>query len=448
MATTTDHMWGHFTRTIDAPPIVVERAEGCYIYDSDGNRYLDALSALYCVNIGYGPWPEIGEAAKRQLDTLPFFHNWVGFATPPALELADKLAELMPIDVGRVFFVGGGSEAIETAIKAARQYHRLRGEPTRYKLITRRSSYHGTTMGALSINGSPALRQHFEPLLPGCLRAPTPYQYRCAYCQGGPCNLTCADEVDRMIANEGPETVAAVIMEPVQNSAGSITPPPGYFQRIRDICDAHGVLLVADEVICGFGRVGEWFGSTRYEIEPDMIVFAKGVTSAYAPLGGVAASEKTIEPFVSGPKTAFTHGITFGGHALSCAIALANLAVFEREGLVGRVRRYEDEFRAKCQALVDEHPMVGDLRGAGYFWSLELVKDKETKETFTPAERDEVKGFLTLRARDLGVYLRIDDRGETCAQFAPPLVAGPEQFDEMIGALRQALDEAWERFVV
>ena len=233
-------------------------------------------------------------------------------------------------------FVGGGAEAIETAMKMSRQYHRLRGEPTRYKFISRRSAYHGVTLGALSINGSPALRSQFEPLLQGCLRAPTPYEYRCAYCQGGPCNLTCADEVDRIIQNEDPKTVAAVIMEPVQNSAGSIVPPPGYFDRIREICDAHGALLVADEVICGFGRVGDWFGTTRYGIEPDLMVFAKGVTSAYAPLGGVVASTKVVEPFFGEPATAFSHGITFGGHPLSCAIAIANLDIFERDDLVGR----------------------------------------------------------------------------------------------------------------
>ena len=177
----TDHLWRHFTAA-GAPQLVIERGEGCYIWDNEGNRYLDALSALYCVNIGYGPWPEIAEAADKQIRQLPFFTNWVGFATPPALELADKLTELIPIDVGRIFFVGGGSEAIESALKIARQYHRLRGEPTRYKFVTRRSAYHGTTLGALSINGSPALRSQFEPLLPGCLRAPTPYRYRCPYC--------------------------------------------------------------------------------------------------------------------------------------------------------------------------------------------------------------------------------------------------------------------------
>jgi adenosylmethionine-8-amino-7-oxononanoate aminotransferase len=442
----TDHLWRHFTAA-GAGRIVIVRGEGCYIWDAEGNRYLDALAALYCVNIGYGPWPEIAEAASKQIGQLPFFTNWVGFATPPAVELAEKLTELLPIDVGRIFFVGGGSEAIETALKISRQYHRLRGEPARYKFITRRSAYHGTTLGALSINGSPALRSQFEPLLPGCLRAPTPYRYRCPYCSEEPgCTLQCADEIDAIARNEGPETVAAVVLEPVQNSAGSITPPEGYFERVREICDEHGILLVADEVICGFGRVGDWFGTTRYGIEPDLMTLAKGITSAYAPLGAVVASEKVVEPFFSEPTTAFTHGITFGGHPLSCAIALANLAVFEREDLVGHVQRHMGEFRARCEQLVEEHPMVGEVRGDGYFYSLELVKDKETKETFTPAERDElIKGFLIPRTRELGVYMRFDDRGETCAQFSPPLVAGPAEFEEMVGVLRQVLDEAWDR---
>jgi adenosylmethionine-8-amino-7-oxononanoate aminotransferase len=356
--TASDHLWRHFTRPADSR-IVMVRGEGCYIWDADGKRYLDALAALYCVNIGYGPWPEISEAATKQMEQLPFFTNWVGFATPPAIELAEKLTELVPIDVGRIFFVGGGSEAIETALKLARQYHRLRGEPSRYKFVTRRSAYHGTTLGALSINGSPVLRGQFEPLLPGCLRAPTPYRYRCPYCsEESRCTLRCADEIDAIIENEGSETVAAVILEPVQNSAGSITPPEGYFDRVREICDEHGVLLVADEVICGFGRVGDWFGSTRYGIEPDLMTLAKGITSAYAPLGAVVASEKVTEPFFAEPKTAFTHGITFGGHPLSCAISLANLAIFEREDLIGHVQRNMGEFRARCEQLVDELPMV------------------------------------------------------------------------------------------
>ena len=446
---TTDHLWRHFTPA-GAGRIVIERGEGCYIWDSEGNRYLDALSALYCVNIGYGPWPEIAEAAKRQVEELPFFSNWVGFAHEPALALSDKLTELLPIDVGRIFFVGGGSEAIESALKIARQYHRLRGEPTRTKFVTRRSAYHGTTLGALSINGSPALRAQFEPLLPGCFRAPMPYRYRCPYCaEKGGCTLQCADEIDGIVQNEGPETVAAVILEPVQNSGGSIVPPDGYFDRVREICDENGLLLVADEVICGFGRVGDWFGSTRYGIEPDLMTLAKGITSAYAPLGAVVASAKAIEPFFSEPQNVFTHGITFGGHPLSCAIALANIEIYEREGLIRRVQELGPELRARCEQLAAEHPMVGDVRGDGYFYSLELVKDKETKETFTPAERDQlIKAFLTPRMRELGVYTRFDDRAETCAQFAPPFVAGPEEFDEMVGALRQVLDEAWDRINV
>jgi adenosylmethionine-8-amino-7-oxononanoate aminotransferase len=448
-STSTDHLWRHFTPA-GSGRIVIERAEGCYIWDSEGNRYLDALSALYCVNIGYGPWPEIAEAAKRQVEELPFFSNWVGFAHEAALDLADKLTELLPIDVGRIFFVGGGSEAIESALKIARQYHRLRGEPTRTKFVTRRSAYHGTTLGALSINGSPALRAQFEPLLPGCFRAPMPYRYRCPYCAEKPgCTLQCADEIDGIVRNEGPETVAAVILEPVQNSGGSIVPPEGYFDRVREICDEHGLLLVADEVICGFGRVSDWFGSTRFAIEPDLMTLAKGITSAYAPLGAVVASAKAIEPFFSEPQSVFTHGITFGGHPLSCAIALANIEIYEREGLIERVKELGPELRARCEQLLLDHPMVGDVRGDGYFYSLELVKDKETKETFAPAERDQlIKGFLTPRMRELGVYTRFDDRAETCAQFAPPFVAGPAEFDEMVGALRQTLDEAWERINV
>ncbi len=443
-----DRLWRHFTPAVHAP-IVIERGEGCYIWDAEGNRYLDALAALYCVNIGYGPWPEIAEAARAQLERLPFFTNWVGFATPPALELVERLTRLVPIDVGRIFFVSGGSEAVEAALKVARQYHRLRGEPTRYKYVTRRSAYHGTTMGAISINGSPALRAQFEPLLPGCLRAPMPYRYRCPYCSERPeCTLQCADEIDAIVQNEDPLTVAAVILEPVQNSAGSITPPPGYFQRVREICDEHGILLVADEVICGFGRLGDWFGSTRYGIEPDMMTMAKGLTSAYAPLGALVASEKVAEPFFAEPTSMFTHGITFGGHPVSCAIALANLDVMEREDLVGHVGRHADEFRAEFDRLGAEHPMVGDVRGDGFFYSLELVKDKATKASFAPAERDElIKKFFVPRARELGVYMRVDDRAETAAQFAPPLVAGRAELDEFLGVFRQVLDEAADRWL-
>ncbi|MDQ3668691.1 MAG: aspartate aminotransferase family protein [Actinomycetota bacterium] len=447
MAVAPDRLWRHFTRVADAP-IVIERGEGCYIWDTEGKRYLDGLAALYCVNIGYGPWPEIAEAARQQLERLPFFTNWVGFATPPALELVEKLSELVPIDVGRVFFVSGGSEAIEASLKVARQYHRLRGEPTRYKFVTRRSAYHGTTMGALSINGSPGLRSQFEPLLPGCVRVPMPYRYRCPYCSDGPeCTLRCADEFDATIRAEDPLTVAAVILEPMQNSAGSIAPPPGYFQRVREICDEHGVLLVADEVICGFGRLGEWFGSIKYGIEPDMMTMAKALTSAYAPLGALVASEKVAEPFFREASSSFLHGITFGGHPLSCAIALANIDVFEREDLLGHVRSHTDEFRAAFDRLGDEHPLVGDVRGDGFFYSLELVKDKETKATFTPAERDDVKSFITLGARERGVYLRVDDRAETAVQFSPPLVAGRAQLDEYLGVLRPVLDETYDRYV-
>ena len=445
MATTTDHMWGHFTRTIDAPPIVVERAEGCYIYDSGGNRYLDALSALYCVNIGYGPWPEIGEAAKRQLDTLPFFHNWVGFATPPALELADKLAELMPIDVGRVFFVGGGSEAIETAIKAARQYHRLRGEPTRYKLITRRSSYHGTTMGALSITGIAALRTPFEPLVPDAIHVRNTNRYHRPPEESEEAfTAFLLEDLEEAIVQAGAGTVAMVIMEPVQNAGGAFTPPAGYFQGVREICDRYGILLCADEVITGFGRVGAWFASERYDIRPDLVTSAKGLSSSYGVIGAVVATDAVMEPFLD-ENAMYAHGMTFGGHPVQCAVALKNIEIMKRERIVEHVADTQDRFRATLEQLLDL-PIAGDLRGTGFFYALELVKDKETRETFSEVECETLlRDFLSPRLFERGLICRADDRGDPVVQISPPLVAGQAEFDEITGILGDVLAEAGER---
>jgi adenosylmethionine-8-amino-7-oxononanoate aminotransferase len=436
------HLWRHFAPIGgDGDVPILVRGEGCELWDEDGRRYLDALSSLFCVNVGHGR-VELADAAAAQARELAYATTW-DTAHPRAIELAERIAGLAPGDLNRVFFTSGGSESVESALKLARSFHHARGEPSRVKVVARELAYHGTTFGALSATGLPSVRAPFEPLMPGGCHVPHTDLYRTGRDRDP---LWAADAIEERIAFEDPTTVAAVILEPVQNSAGSITPPEGYFERVREICDEHGLLLVADEVITGFGRVGDWFGTTRYGIEPDMMTVAKGITSAYAPLGAVIASERTIEPFFSEPRAAFTHGITFGGHPLSCAIALANLAVFEREDLVGRVQRHQDEFRERCDVLLEEHPMVGDVRGDGYFYSLELVKDKDTKETFTPAERDElIKTFLLPRTRELGVYMRFDDRGETCAQFAPPLVAGPEEFDEMVGVLRQVLDEAWDR---
>ena len=318
-----EHLWLHFSsmgayRDADIP--IIERGEGPYLFDTHGKRYLDMLSGLFTVQIGYSYGDELGQAALEQMRKLPYYTNWT-FAHPAAVELAAKLAELAPPDINRAFFVSGGSEAVESAWKLARQYHAANGQPMRRKVIARKVAYHGTTMGALSITGITSIRTPFEPLIDGVRHVANTNRYRCKYCaEAGECTLACADEVAETIEQEGPETVAMVIMEPVQNSGGTFTPHPEYHRRVREICDHYGVLQVADEVICGFGRLGEWFGCQRYGYEPDLITCAKGLTSGYAPLGAVLISDRVAEPFVERGEY-YLHGITFGGHPLATAIA-------------------------------------------------------------------------------------------------------------------------------
>jgi adenosylmethionine-8-amino-7-oxononanoate aminotransferase len=436
------HLWMHFTRMgsyqYAEVPIIV-RGEGCYVYDEHGRRYLDGLSALYCVNIGHGR-DELAEAAARQARELGFYTNW-SYAHPPAIELATRIAELTPGTLNRVFFASGGSEAVESAWKLAKSYHLERGEPRRHKIISRFLAYHGTSMGALTATGLPALRQPFEPLTPGGRHAANTNSYRWS---DGRDPLWAADSIEEAIEFEGPETVAAVIVEPVQNGGGCFVPQDGYFQRVREICDRHGVLLISDEVICSFGRIGHWWGCERYGYQPDMITTAKGITSAYAPMGAVIAGDHIAEPFLHG-KAIFNHGFTFGGHPVACAIALANFDVIEREGLCERVRQNEDRLRAVLEGLRDV-PIVGDVRGAGYFQAIELVKDQETKQTFNHEEAEELlRGFLSGALYRQGLICRTDDRGDPIVQLSPPLIAGEEQFQEIEAVLRPVLTEASER---
>jgi adenosylmethionine-8-amino-7-oxononanoate aminotransferase len=433
----------HFTRmgSYDAEhevPVIV-RGEGCYVYDEHGKRYLDGLSALYCVNIGHGR-TELGEAAAKQAGELGFYTNW-SYAHPRAIELATRIAKLAPGELNRVFFTSGGSEAVESAWKLAKAYHAARGEPTRHKLISRQLAYHGTSMGALTATGVPALRAPFEPLTPGGNHVANTNSYRWSEDRDP---LWAADAIEEAILFEGPQTVAAVILEPVQNSGGCFVPQDGYFQRVREICDRHGVLLISDEVICAWGRLGYWFGCERFEYEPDMITMAKGLTSAYAPLGAVLAADRIAEPFLHGTET-FTHGFTFGGHPMACAVGLANIDVMEREELCGHVRANEGRFRKLLDGLRDL-PIVGDVRGAGYFQAIELVKDRETKETFTHDESEQLlRGFLSGELYDRGLICRTDDRGDPVVQLSPPLIAGEEQFEEIESILRPVLSEASER---
>jgi adenosylmethionine-8-amino-7-oxononanoate aminotransferase len=436
------HLWMHFTRmgayeSADVP--VIARGEGCYVWDTQGNRYLDALSALFCVNVGHGR-AEIGEAMAAQAAELGFFTNW-SYAHPRAIELAARVASYAPGDLNRVFFTSGGSEAVESALKLVRNYHRLRGEGQRYKVIAREIAYHGTSLGALSATGIPALRSPFEPLTPGGCHVPNTNEY---HWPEGRDRLWAADKIEERIEFEGPETVAAVILEPVQNAGGCFTPQEGYFQRVREICDRHGVLLISDEVICSWGRLGHWFGCERYDYRPDIVTTAKGLTSAYAPMGAVIVSDAIAEPFMH-DKTMFAHGFTFGGHPVAAAAAHANLDIFEREGINEHVRAKEPEFRAMLEGLRDL-PIVGDVRGAGFFQAIELVKDKETRESFNDEESERLlRGFLSGALFKNGIICRADDRGDPVVQLSPPLISDTEQFEEIEAILRKVLGEAWEQ---
>jgi adenosylmethionine-8-amino-7-oxononanoate aminotransferase len=434
-----DHLWLHFSRLAgegDGALTVIERGEGAHVWDSEGRRYLDGLAGLFVVQAGHGR-QEIADAASRQAATLGYFPLWT-YAHPGAIELAARLAELAPGDLNRVFFTTGGSEAVESAWKLARQYFVAIGQPERVKVISRNLAYHGTTLGALSITGLTPIREPFLPLLNGQVRH-VPNTQDAQRTDPGDA-LAGADAIEAAILAEGPETVAAVYLEPVQNAGGCLVAPAGYFQRVREICDRHGVLLVSDEVICAFGRLGDWFGASRLGYQPDLLTFAKGVTSGYCPLGGVLVSDRLAEPFLAAG-TSFLHGITFAGHPVSCAVALANLDVMAREDLPGRVQDLETDFRSTLDTLTDL-PIVAEVRGLGYFYGIELTK---AGEDFTAEESEWlIRGFLGKRLRELGLICRADDRGDPVIQLSPPLIVGPDEFDEIRDRLHQALLEAWK----
>jgi adenosylmethionine-8-amino-7-oxononanoate aminotransferase len=442
------HLWLHFTRMssyADQDVPVIVRGEGQYVFDQNGKRYLDGLAGLFVSQIGHGR-TEVAEAGARQASELAYFPLW-SYAHPQAIELAERLAAMAPGDLNRVFFTGSGSEAVESAWKLAKQYFKSVGQPSRYKVLSRSIAYHGTSMGALAITGLPGIKEPFEPLPPGGVRVPNTNFYRAPGFVADDIaafGLWAADEIERAIQREGEDSVAAVFLEPLQNSGGCFPPPPGYFQRVREICDKYGVLLVSDEVICAFGRLGYYFGSERYGYQPDIITFAKGVTSGYAPLGGMMVSDRLMEPFSQG-QSSFLHGVTFAGHPVSCAVAMANLDVFEKEDLLGNVRAHESAFRTTLEKLNDL-PIVGDVRGDGYFYGIELVKDKASRETFNDDESERLlRGYLSHALYDAGLICRADDRGDPVIQLSPPLTCTQEHFDEMEQILRAVLTEAWTK---
>jgi adenosylmethionine-8-amino-7-oxononanoate aminotransferase len=444
-----DHLWMHFARQSvmesGAGVPIITKGQGHHIWDSTGKKYIDGLSGLFVVNAGHGR-KRLAEVAAKQAEELAFFPIW-SYAHPAAIELADRLAAYAPGDLNRVFFSTGGGEAVETAFKLAKYYWKLQGRPTKHKVISRAVAYHGTPQGALAITGIPAMKEMFEPVTPGGFRVPNTNFYRADEMGAGlghdleAFGLWAANRIEEMIQFEGPETVAAVFLEPVQNSGGCFTAPPGYFKRVREICDTYDVLLVADEVITAFGRIGNMFASTTFGIEPDMITCAKGMTSGYSPIGATIVSERIYEPFKHGD-TAFYHGYTFGGHPVSSAVALANLDIFEEEKLNENVRENSPIFRAELEQLLDL-PIVGDVRGEGYFFGIELVKDKGTKETFSDEESERLlRGYLSKALFEAGLYCRADDRGDPVVQLAPPLTIGPADFREIGEILHGVLSEA------
>jgi adenosylmethionine-8-amino-7-oxononanoate aminotransferase len=439
-----EHLWLHFTRMAgyeSAEVPIIVRGDGCYLEDVNGKRYLDALAGLFSVNIGYGYGEEVGEAAAAQMRELPFYTNW-SYAHPRAIELAAEVASLTPGDLNRLFFVSGGSEAVESAWKLARQYYAARGDGRRWKAVSRHLAYHGTTMGALSINGIPEIRAPFEPLVPEVLHVRNTNRYHRPLDETEPeFTAFLLDDLEQTIQAAGPDTVCMVIMEPVQNAGGAFTPPEGYWRGVREICDRYGILLCADEVITGFGRLGAWFGSERYDIRPDLMTIAKGLSSSYASIGAVVATDQVMEPFMQDTKM-YAHGITFGGHPVQSAVALKNIEIMKRDRIVEHVAETQDTFRQTLSQLLDL-PIVGDVRGTGFFYAVELVKDKDTRESFNDEECETLlRGFLSPRLFERGLICRSDDRGDPVVQISPPLVAGQQQFDEITSILGDVLAEA------
>ena len=445
-----DHLWMHFTRMgvyekQDVP--IITHGEGCYVFDANGKRYIDGLAGLFTSQIGHGR-KEIADAVAEQIEKMGFFPIW-SYAHPGAIKLAKRIADLAPGDLNHVFFTSGGGEAVEAAWKLARQYFLEVGQPHRYKVISRHLAYHGTSMGALSINGLTPIKTVFEPMLvPGVRHVENTVEYRSRHAYDSSDDLTfaqkCALDIKRMIEIEGPNTVAAVFLEPVQNAGGCFVPPEGYFQEVRKVCDEYGVLLVSDEVICAFGRLGYMFGCERFDYMPDIITCAKGLTSGFVPMGAMIARDFIFDAFRDEEKM-YLNGITFGGHPVACAAALANLDVFEQENVLANVRQNEDFFRSELDKLY-ELPIVGDIRGAGYFYGIELVKDRATKESFTEDEAEEILfKFVSPRLYEAGLICRADDRGEPVVQLSPPLVSGREVISEIADILYRVIKEASER---
>ncbi|MBX0331475.1 aspartate aminotransferase family protein [Oscillochloris sp. ZM17-4] len=439
-----DHVWIHTVNYVELAEKrgmhVFDRGEGSTLYDVRGDQWIDALSGLWVVNAGHGR-AEIADAMAAQARKLAYVSS-AAYTSVPSVQLAETLAELTPGDLSRVFFSSGGSEAVETAIKIAKQVQVLRGFPKRYKIIARRGSYHGMTYGAMSLTtgNRTAQERFFGPLMDGVYHVPSPNRYRNDFgLEGEEGDLMCARWVEQEIMFQGPETVAAVIGEPISSSNGVHIPAPGYWKLLREICDRHGVLLIMDEVINGFGRTGAWFATEHFGVTPDIMTMAKGLSSGYAPIAATIVRPSVFEVFTS-EKNTVSHLLTFGGQAVAAAAALKNIEIIGREGLVERAAEMGAYLMAGLRGLMDTHPTVGDARGLGLLCAIELVKDKGTKEKW-PRDSDFIK-----RVGELVLERRMLTRVWELLHIAPPLVITREEIDRMVTILDESLGIAEREF--
>jgi adenosylmethionine-8-amino-7-oxononanoate aminotransferase len=417
-------------------PLVFTRGEGIYVWDADGKRYMDSMaSGVYAVHVGYGR-KDIAEAMGEQAAKLHYFCPY-GYVSEPVIRLGEKLAELAPGDLSMTFFVCDGSEAVESAFKIAKQWAYHKGYQRKYKIISRRRAYHGSTMGAVAATGTMSpLREIMEPLPPGYRFASAPYCYRCDFGLSYPdCQLQCATSVEQLIQHEGPDNVAAFIGEVVMAAGGCIVPPPEYWPRIREICSQYGVLLIDDEVVCGFGRTGKFFGAEHYGLEPDIMTMAKSITSGYSPLGAAMTKREIIEDM-----PAFWHVHTYNNHPVSCTASLENIRIIEEENLVQNTAEVGAYLLEGLQSL-SNHPTVGDVRGLGLLTAVEFVKDKATRERF--AEDQGFCGRVMDLALEEGLILR---QVEDIIEFCPPLIITKSEVDEMIQITDRAITQAEKEF--
>jgi len=434
-----EHLWIHSLASDDLQkwnfPIITE-GKGIRIKDIQGNEYIDCISGVWVVNVGHGR-EEIAQAAYEQMKKIAYV-NVFGFSNQPAIDLAKKLTSLTPGDLNRVYFANSGSEAVESAIKITRNYHYNKGNGKKVKLISRMGSYHGVTMGALSLNNAKYVsRAAFEPLMPGAIQVPGIDCYRCPFEKEYPESKTfCARHIEDVILAEGPDTVAGIIAEPISAANGGFVPVPEYWPILRQICDKYDMLLIADEVINGYGRTGKWFAIEHFGVQPDLMTTAKGITSGYAPLAAVYVSDKVYENFAGDKSKNYHHGLTFAGNPMSCAVSLKNIEIMERENLVENSRIQGDYLKGRLEGLKDRHQMIGDVRGLGLLLQVELVRDRQTRQTFAPDI--DLGSVLDPILKKNGLLSRVWGS----IQVAPPLCITREECDEIVDIIDRSLTEA------